>query len=676
MSRKLLVLFVLGVAAGCVVAMVKAQESSSRTFPNRTVAANDEGSSTVQSRSVLKSRSVLTTNRSTSSRRSGLADRLKAIQSKPAATEGPSESEPSDSANASSGQSQDASQTRVRSDLPNTSATLPRSHAVNEHVPTTSGLKAVPVTPRPIDVRSADRSNAQPRSQSPWKGVSPNSSRRPSRISSNVIRSEAGDLVLTRNLPVLQVETRGPKAITIHKQAAYQVVVSNRGATDASAVTLTVDIPQFVSIGGSSVTAGVASQIATQGSGQRISWKLDQVASGKQAMLKLLLAPQQNQPFNLAVNWAIAPSSSLAEIAVQEPRLQMTLSGPKDVLYGETKSYVITLTNPGTGNAENVAVNLSEQFGQRQVEVGTVPAGGQKQVTLSYTANEAGQTEMHAEAVADGGLRTEAKETVLVRRAVLQVATAGPKFKYARSTGTYQVRIANTGDAPADRVVASVALPDGAKYTGGIDVQRGLDRNIQWAVGNLAPGAERVFSFHCDLSQSGALRFQTKVAGSGGLEASSSCITTVEALADLKLTVNDPRGPHQVGKDVDYEIRINNRGTKAATNVNLIAQFSEGIEPTSASGSPAEIVPGQAIFKPIARIEPGAEIALKVTARAGKAGNLVYRFELTCNDPETRRVSEGTTRFFGEGNLGVARDENAPGRLGMQPMPAKKIEQR
>jgi len=483
-------------------------------------------------------------------------------------------------------------------------------------------------------------------------------------------------LVLTNNLPVLQVETRGPKAITIRKEAAYQIVVSNRGATSAKAVTVAVDIPQFVSIGGSSVTAGVAGQTATPGTGQRISWNLDHVGAGQQAMLKLLLSPQQNQPFNLAVNWSIAPSSSLAEIAVQEPRLQMTLSGPKDVLYGETKSYVITLTNPGTGNAENVAVNLSEQFGQRQIEVGTVPAGGQKQVTLSFTASQAGQMQMHAEAVADGGLQTEAKETVLVRRAVLKVVTTGPKFKYARSTGTYQVRIANTGDAPAERVVAAVALPSGAEYAGGIDAQRGIDRNLQWSVGNLAPGAERVFSFHCELNQAGQLPFQTKVIGSGGLTASTSCTTKVEALADLKLTVNDPRGPHQVGKDVNYEIRINNRGTKAATNVNLVAQFSEGIEPTSASGSEAEIIPGQAIFKPIARIEPGAEVALKVTARAGKAGNLVYRFELTCNDPETRRVSEGTTRFFGESNLGIQPTKSAPGRLGLQPMPAKEIEQR
>ena len=84
----------------------------------------------------------------------------------------------------------------------------------------------------------------------------------------------------------------------------------------------------------------------------------------------------------------------------------------------------------------------------------------------------------------------------------------------------------------------------------------------------------------------------------------------------------------------------------------------------------------QAVFRPIARIEPGAEVAVKVVARAGKAGNLVYRFELTCKDPETRRISEGTTRFFGDDENIASESDGEPGRLGLQPMPAKSIERR
>ena len=46
-------------------------------------------------------------------------------------------------------------------------------------------------------------------------------------------------------------------------------------------------------------------------------------------------------------------------------------------------------------------------------------------------------------------------------------------------------------------------------------------------------------------------------------------VTTVEAIADLKLMVNDPQGPLPVGKEVVYEIVITNRGTREANNIDV-----------------------------------------------------------------------------------------------------------
>ena len=122
--------------------------------------------------------------------------------------------------------------------------------------------------------------------------------------------------------------------------------------------------------------------------------------------------------------------------------------------------------------------------------------------------------------------------------------------------------------------------------------------------------------------------------------------TTVEAVADLTLVVEDPKGPKPTGEEVTYTLKIINRGSKAATDVNLLAQFSEGIEPTKVIGHQAEIVPGQVLLKPIARIDAGQELVVELKAVASAAGNHVFRAELTCSTPETRRLFEGTTKFF------------------------------
>jgi uncharacterized repeat protein (TIGR01451 family) len=166
-------------------------------------------------------------------------------------------------------------------------------------------------------------------------------------------------------------------------------------------------------------------------------------------------------------------------------------------------------------------------------------------------------------------------------------------------------------------------------------------------VGDLAPGLQRTFNFSCQLTSDGDNLFRVGVRSDGGVEAASEMLTKVESLADLKLVVNDPQGPVPVGEETTYEISITNRGTKAATEVQVLAQFSEGIEPVSVEGGKAELIPGQALFRPLAKIAPSETLTLKVKARAQKSGTHLFRAEVKCGEPETKLVAEETTRFYG-----------------------------
>jgi hypothetical protein len=139
------------------------------------------------------------------------------------------------------------------------------------------------------------------------------------------------------------------------------------------------------------------------------------------------------------------------------------------------------------------------------------------------------------------------------------------------------------------------------------------------------------------------------------LSATETVVTRVEALADLKLTINEPKGPRPISEEVVYELVVVNRGTKAAEQVQVMMHFSEGMEPTGADGAQAEIAPGQAAFRSIPRIEAGQQLVLKIRARADRPGNHRFRGEVQCADPETRLLSEGTTRFFGEDGTRVPR---------------------
>ena len=106
-----------------------------------------------------------------------------------------------------------------------------------------------------------------------------------------------------------------------------------------------------------------------------------------------------------------------------------------------------------------------------------------------------------------------------------------------------------------------------------------------------------------------------------------------------------------------YEIQVFNRGSKEATGISLVAQFSEGIEPTNATGHRADILPGQVVFEPIETIPAGGEVTMRITAKAAQDGNLRFRTELNCGDPETKLVAEESTRFYGSTSVKSARAE-------------------
>lgn len=455
----------------------------------------------------------------------------------------------------------------------------------------------------------------------------------------------AGGIAMTMRGPTLRVDVNGPSAIAVGKASTYEVLVSNPGQLAASTILVAVDFPAFVTIAGAQPTNGQVEQ--TDGTETaRVIWTVDGVAAGGQQKLTLQLTPTQNTPFDLAAEWTVVPLTGTARIEVTQPVLAMTVSGPSEVLFGETATFKFDVTNSGTGAAENVQVRLPEELGGDSKPLGTVPAGESRSFVLEVTPVEAGEMVISATATADGGLMKEAAAKFITRRGNLVVDANGPEFKYAGTVANYDIVIRNSGDAMATDVIAAAALPEGAEYIDGIEGGEQVEGGVRWTIGQLAPNEERTYSIRVMLTKAGSLQFETGARGAGELAGADAVETLVEAVADLTLNVEDPQGPKPIGEEVTYTLHITNRGLKQATDVRIVCQFSEGIEPTRVVGQPAELAPGQVIIQPIARIDAGQEIVIEVKAKASKGDNLTFRAELTCENPQTRRLFEGTTRFF------------------------------
>jgi hypothetical protein len=459
-------------------------------------------------------------------------------------------------------------------------------------------------------------------------------------------------LLFSRKGPVLSVETTGPRQIAVGKESAYQVTIQNRGEVGAEEVVVFVTLPPWADVAGAQVSAGTTQAAVADRGAQPFQWRVGNLASQGRERLVLKIVPRESRPFDLAVRWDYQPVASQAMIEVQEPKLVIGLDGPREVLYGEKQVYTLKLSNAGNGDAENVLIELVPiGAGENQPvshSLGRIEAGGRKAIEVELTARQVGDLTIKVQVRGDGVLYAELAEKVLVRRAALQVNVEGPKIQYVGGVAAYRICVRNPGTAPARKLNFSVGLPPGAKYLSGVEGARLASdgAKLEWDLESLDPAAERVFLVNCRLDSPGSTQIDVVSNADGDLTASAGMTTRVEAMADLALEVKDPPGPVAVGEEATYQVRIRNRGTKNAPDVQVVTYFSRGIEPTAAEGAQHKIEAGQVVFSPVASLGPGEDLVLKVRARAETAGNHVFRAEVHCRPLDIRLVSEDTTHFY------------------------------
>ena len=477
-------------------------------------------------------------------------------------------------------------------------------------------------------------------------------------------------VLISRKSPVLSVETLGPRRITVGKESTYEVIIRNAGAVAAEQLVVAVAIPAWAEVRSARATRGTAAAAKDEAGGLR--WQVGRLDGPGQETLTLRLIPRESRPFDLAVKWDYTPVISQAMIEVQEPKLELRLEGPREVLYGENEVYRLVLSNPGTGDAEQVQIQVASvgagQSAPAVHQLGTLPSGEKKIVEVEFTARQTGTLTVEIEARSDSGAQARLTEQIAVYRPALALRVEGPGIQYVGNRGTYHVVVSNPGTAPARDVSVTAKLPSEAEYvahTG--DGKPSDDRSeVVWRLDAIEPGTEEVLALDCVLNRAGFSRIELASSAAGNLTAFQDATTRVETIADLDLTVVDPTGPIALDTEAAYEIRVRNRGSKSAEQVEVVVYFSEGVEPTSVEGGQYRIAPGQVLFDAIPSIPAGQDVTLQIRAKAGRSGSHICRVEVHCKPLDLRLVSEQTTRFYGRDGRPqesmISRDESSDAR--------------
>jgi uncharacterized repeat protein (TIGR01451 family) len=514
---------------------------------------------------------------------------------------------------------------------------------------------SVEPTPSPQAFDSKNSSEHSPSElQPPWDTAGTNPMRSSSGRPEPTLATQRGEgrLLVEQSLPSVTTQVTGPSEILIGREANYQVTINNRGQATADTLIAEITVPQWAEVVHSKANAGTVRHAAADGLGTQLRWEIPALEAGANQVLDIALIPRSSQPLELGVSWRQSPTASTTRVVVQEPKLAMAISGPEEVFFGRPQPYRLTISNPGTGAAEKVVVQLMPPGGGQVVSshrLDSLAPGEAKVVEVEITAREAGELSVSAIAMAEGGLRIEAAQAIFCRKPELQVDWRGPNRKFAGTEGTYFFRVRNPGTAAADQVEFEVALPAGFQFSSASDGHRHdeVTRRVAWRVGTLRPGDDCYLELRGVLNQPGNNSLVLSASTPGGdIHHSGTALTEVVALADLKLEVTDPKGPVAVGTQIDYEIVVNNRGLSPAEEVQIAGFFSAGVEPLAVDGSEAQIADGRVSIRPIASLAPGQQVRIKIRAKGLTAGTHLFRAEVLCRDSEIKLAAEETTRYF------------------------------
>jgi hypothetical protein len=458
----------------------------------------------------------------------------------------------------------------------------------------------------------------------------------------------AGETRAEMGVPKVKLFVSGPPSLQIGRALPYEVLVRNEGNELLTGVIVSMAVPASVKTSLPVASAGEFESEKDDKGAETLLWHVTDLAPAQTRVFRVSLEATKPEHFSFDVEWTVLPQTGSVQIAVQQPQLTLGLEGPSQVLWGKSEVYRLRVRNPGNADVKDVQVRLTaESYGSNQSKIGDVAAGGEKVVEVELTFQQAGLIKLSgaAESAAQA-LQADAAIDVAVEQVNLAMEWRSPAEQYIGSVADHLVVVTNSSRLAADNAVCSVMIPSGFKVVSmpvGANV-RGSE--ITWTVPRLEPNSPQAFDFALQALETGDTKLMSNVTSSGGGKATSELAVKVDAVTDLKLTVTDPVAPAPVGQDVIYDLTIVNRGSKAATAVQVLAQFSNGIEPIRAEGGSGKVLPGQVVFDTIPTIAAGAQVTLRVVAQASEPGMHRFRAELQCEEGETQLVEEESTRYL------------------------------
>jgi uncharacterized repeat protein (TIGR01451 family) len=430
-----------------------------------------------------------------------------------------------------------------------------------------------------------------------------------------------------------------PDQVLVGQEFSYRLIVTNVTGQVLEDVEVFEKAPEGFSLKSAEPAATTA--------GDTLSWKIGRLEAGQSRTITLTgSATGLGVMRPCAYATARLPQVCAAIRAVQ-PRLEMTKTGPAEVLICESIVYTVTVRNVGDGAATDVRVSdtlpegLVAEDGRnvQAFNAGTLQPGEAKQATYRVKASRRGTFDNTAQAASAEGASAQASHRVTVREPVLQLTKTGPAMRYLGRNAEYTVEVRNVGDGPARETVVTDTVPAGLTLVSVSEGGRAGGNQVVWNLGTLEPGASRTLALVCRGDRIGTYK-NVVSATATCTSATAEATTAIEGIPAILIEVVDLEDPIEVGKNETYRIEVTNQGTAVGTNIRVSCVLPAEQEYVTSTGPTQATVEGKKVtFAPLATLAPKATAVFNVTVKATGVGDVRFAVEMI-SDQMTSPVNE------------------------------------
>ena len=331
---------------------------------------------------------------------------------------------------------------------------------------------------------------------------------------------------------------------------------------------------------------------------------------------------------------------------LQTPSLTLEKVAPGEIQVGRAAKFELIVKNVGNVAAQHVVVHdtvpegtrlqntvpqaQQTSTGQLSWHLGTIAPGTRKVIELSIVPTQRGEIGSVATVsfAATAAVRTRSTKPELI------ISHRGPARVLIGDPVTLEIKVENRGDGAAENITIQEQVPEGFEFQNGI-------RDLEYSVGTLGPGKSKTIKLNLLAKKIGNYKNTMVAFGEGPLKSQDSI--EIEVIApQLLLSGTGPKRRY-LNRPATHQFSVQNKGTAAATNVEMVARLPRGLTFVSTDKQGRYDSRTHSVFWTMPTLQINTQETVQLETRPTTTGDQTINFEIAADRNRSHKTEQTLT---------------------------------